>query len=86
MSVESCIPVLPSANLEKSLRLWVDGHGFSMSSEIRKDLPGYGSRRVSDVGDLISEGFGPKRRNSKLGKFRYTARSPSCATSGEREL
>jgi hypothetical protein len=37
MSVESCIPVIPSADLEKSLRLWVDGLGFSMSSEIHKD-------------------------------------------------
>jgi hypothetical protein len=37
MSVESCIPVIPSADLEKSLRLWVDGLGFSMSSEMRKD-------------------------------------------------
>lgn len=36
MSVESCIPVIPSANLEKSLRLWVDGLGFSMDSEMRK--------------------------------------------------
>jgi hypothetical protein len=36
MPVESCIPVIPSANLEKSLRLWVDGLGFSMSSEMRK--------------------------------------------------
>jgi hypothetical protein len=37
MLVESCIPIIPSANLEKSLRLWVDGLGFSMSSEMRKD-------------------------------------------------
>jgi hypothetical protein len=37
MPVESCIPVIPSANLEKGLRLWVDGLGFSMSSEMRKD-------------------------------------------------
>ena len=37
MSIESCIPIIPSANLEKSLRLWVDGLGFSMSSEMRKD-------------------------------------------------
>ena len=37
MPVESCIPVIPSADLEKSLRLWVDGLGFSMSSEMRKD-------------------------------------------------
>jgi uncharacterized glyoxalase superfamily protein PhnB len=37
MSIESCIPIIPSANLEKSLRLWVDGLGFSMSGEMRKD-------------------------------------------------
>lgn len=37
MPVEYCIPVIPSADLEKSLRLWVDGLGFSMISEIRKD-------------------------------------------------
>ena len=37
MPVESCIPIIPSANLEKSLRLWVDGLGFSMSSEMQKD-------------------------------------------------
>jgi hypothetical protein len=37
MPVESCIPIIPSADLEKSLRLWVDGLGFSMSSEMRKD-------------------------------------------------
>jgi hypothetical protein len=35
MAVKSCIPVIPSADLEKSLRLWVDGLGFSMSSEMR---------------------------------------------------
>jgi uncharacterized glyoxalase superfamily protein PhnB len=37
MPVESCIPVIPSADLEKSLRLWVDGLEFSMTSEMRKD-------------------------------------------------
>jgi hypothetical protein len=37
MSIESCIPVIPSANLEKSLRLWVDGLGFATSSEMRND-------------------------------------------------
>jgi uncharacterized glyoxalase superfamily protein PhnB len=37
MPVESCIPVIPSADLEKSLRFWVDGLEFSMSSEMRKD-------------------------------------------------
>ena len=36
MPVESCIPMIPSANLEKSLRLWVDGLGFSVSSEMRE--------------------------------------------------
>lgn len=36
MPVESCIPIIPSANLEKSLRLWVDGLGFSVSSEMRE--------------------------------------------------
>jgi catechol 2,3-dioxygenase-like lactoylglutathione lyase family enzyme len=37
MPVESCIPIIPSANLEKSLRLWVDGLGFSTSKEMHKD-------------------------------------------------
>ncbi len=37
MAVESCIPVIPSKDLEKSLRLWVDGLEFTMDSEMRKD-------------------------------------------------
>jgi hypothetical protein len=37
MPVESCIPIIPSKDLEKSLRLWVEGLGFSRSSEMRKD-------------------------------------------------
>jgi hypothetical protein len=37
MAVKSCIPVIPSANLEKSLRLWVDGLGFSLSKEMHED-------------------------------------------------
>jgi hypothetical protein len=37
MPVKYCIPVIPSADLEKSVRLWVDGLGFSTSSELRKD-------------------------------------------------
>jgi catechol 2,3-dioxygenase-like lactoylglutathione lyase family enzyme len=36
MPVESCIPVIPSADLEKSLRFWVDGLGFAASLEMRK--------------------------------------------------
>jgi hypothetical protein len=36
-SVTSCIPIIPSADLDKSLRLWVDGLAFAISSEMRKD-------------------------------------------------
>jgi catechol 2,3-dioxygenase-like lactoylglutathione lyase family enzyme len=31
----SCIPVIPSADLEKSLRFWVDGLGLSVDREMR---------------------------------------------------
>jgi hypothetical protein len=37
MTVESCIPVIPSVNLEKSLRVWVDGLGFEMDTEMRAE-------------------------------------------------
>ncbi|WP_233840384.1 VOC family protein [Dyella sp. 2HG41-7] len=37
MSIESCIPVIPSADLEKSLRFWVDGLGLSMDTAMRRD-------------------------------------------------
>src|SRR5208282_1748723 len=37
MAVESCVPIIPSADLEKSLRFWVDGLGFERSSEMRED-------------------------------------------------
>jgi catechol 2,3-dioxygenase-like lactoylglutathione lyase family enzyme len=37
MPVESCIPIIPSADLEKSLRFWVDGLGFAMGSEMREE-------------------------------------------------
>ena len=30
MNVESCIPVIPSADLDKSLRFWVAGLGFKV--------------------------------------------------------
>jgi catechol 2,3-dioxygenase-like lactoylglutathione lyase family enzyme len=36
MHLESCIPIIPSADLEKSLRFWVDGLGFDMGSEMRE--------------------------------------------------
>ncbi len=34
MTVTSCIPVIPSSDLEKSLRFWVEGLGFRTSSEM----------------------------------------------------
>jgi catechol 2,3-dioxygenase-like lactoylglutathione lyase family enzyme len=37
MSIESCIPVIPSKDLEKSLRFWIDGLGFKMDSEMRSN-------------------------------------------------
>jgi Glyoxalase/Bleomycin resistance protein/Dioxygenase superfamily len=37
MHVESCMPIIPSADLEKSLRFWVHGLGFDMGSEMRED-------------------------------------------------
>ena len=37
MLLESCIPVIPSADLEKSLRFWVDGLGLSMDRAMRQD-------------------------------------------------
>ena len=37
MTVESCIPVIPSADLEKSLRFWVEGLGLTMDREIEHE-------------------------------------------------
>ena len=37
MLVKSCIPVIPSADLEKSLRFWVDGLGLTTDREMRQD-------------------------------------------------
>jgi uncharacterized glyoxalase superfamily protein PhnB len=37
MGVEACIPVIPSADLQKSLRLWVDGLEFKMDTEMHED-------------------------------------------------
>ena len=37
MLVDSCIPVIPSADLEKSLRFWVDGLGLTMDRAMRQD-------------------------------------------------
>jgi catechol 2,3-dioxygenase-like lactoylglutathione lyase family enzyme len=35
--VESCIPVIPSADLEKSLRFWVEALGLTMDRAMRQD-------------------------------------------------
>ncbi|HMG92512.1 MAG TPA: VOC family protein [Chryseolinea sp.] len=35
--VTSCMPVIPSADLEKSLRFWVDGLGLTVDREIRRE-------------------------------------------------
>ena len=37
MLVESCIPVVPSADLEKSLRFWVEGLGLTMDRPMTQD-------------------------------------------------
>jgi lactoylglutathione lyase len=37
VQMKSCIPVIPSADLEKSLRFWVDGLGLTMDRAMRKD-------------------------------------------------
>ena len=37
MRVTSCIPVIPSADLEKSLRFWVEGLGLTMDQAMRED-------------------------------------------------
>jgi len=37
MTVESCIPVIPSVDLEKSLRFWVEGLGLTMDREMRHE-------------------------------------------------
>jgi len=35
--VKSCMPVIPSADLERSLRFWVEGLGFTMDRAMRQD-------------------------------------------------
>jgi len=37
MLVHGCTPIIPSADLEKSLRFWVDGLGLSMDRAMRRD-------------------------------------------------
>jgi hypothetical protein len=35
--VESCLPVIPSADIEKSLRFWIEGLGLSVDRPMRQD-------------------------------------------------
>jgi catechol 2,3-dioxygenase-like lactoylglutathione lyase family enzyme len=37
VQIESCIPVIPSVDLEKSLRFWVDGLGLAMDRAMRDE-------------------------------------------------
>jgi catechol 2,3-dioxygenase-like lactoylglutathione lyase family enzyme len=37
MTIKSCIPVIPSADLEKSLRFWVEGLGLTVDQEMRHE-------------------------------------------------
>lgn len=37
MHVESCMPVIPCADLERSLRFWVEGLGLTMDRAMRED-------------------------------------------------
>lgn len=37
MTMKSCMPVIPSADLEKSLRFWVEGLGLTMDKEMRRE-------------------------------------------------
>jgi lactoylglutathione lyase len=36
MQVNSCLPIVPSADLERSLRFWVDGLGLTVDREMRE--------------------------------------------------
>jgi catechol 2,3-dioxygenase-like lactoylglutathione lyase family enzyme len=36
MQVNSCLPIIPSADLERSLRFWVDGLGLTVEREMRE--------------------------------------------------
>ena len=37
MLVQSCIPVIPSADIEKSLRFWVDGLDLTLERPMRRE-------------------------------------------------
>jgi len=37
VEIQACTPIIPSADLEKSLRFWVDGLGLAMDRAMRQD-------------------------------------------------
>ena len=37
MAIKYCVPVIPSADLEKSLRFWIDGLGLTVNREMREE-------------------------------------------------
>lgn len=37
MKYKACIPVIPSINLDRSLRFWVDGLGLNVDQEMRQE-------------------------------------------------
>ncbi|HEY3405788.1 MAG TPA: VOC family protein [Ohtaekwangia sp.] len=37
MTIKSCVPIIPSSDLEKSLRFWVDGLGFTAEGQMMDD-------------------------------------------------
>ena len=37
MSIKSCMPLIPSADLERSLRFWVEGVGLKVDTEMHED-------------------------------------------------
>jgi len=37
MTVDSCMPVIPSADLKKSLRFWIEELGLTVEQEMRHE-------------------------------------------------
>jgi catechol 2,3-dioxygenase-like lactoylglutathione lyase family enzyme len=37
MTIKSCIPIIPSADLDKSLRFWAEGLGLTVDQEMRHE-------------------------------------------------
>jgi hypothetical protein len=63
MSLLSCIPVIPSAELDKTLRLWVEGLGFSLESEMREEgRLTFCMLRKDHLCFMLNQRAGPPRR------------------------